>query len=46
MDKPKPPAEMTDAELVQEWNCIEDCDLTDQRTDALAAELEKRQIDI
>ncbi len=39
------PATMTDVELVQEWNCI-DCDNEDKaRTDALAAELEKRNLD-
>ena len=36
------PADMTDLELVQEWNCI-DCDSEDRwRTDGLAAEMEKR----
>jgi hypothetical protein len=45
MDTPKPPSEMTDQELLREWECI-DCDAEDQtRTDALAAELEKREID-
>ncbi|WP_157134788.1 hypothetical protein [Sphingomonas sp. PAMC 26605] len=45
-DDYKDPATMTDQELVAEWNCI-DCDSEDTvRTDALAAELEKRNIDI
>jgi len=45
MDKPKPPSEMTDDELRREWECI-DCENEDEaRTNALAAELEKRQID-
>jgi hypothetical protein len=46
MDTPKPPSEMTDDELRREWNCI-DCDSEDEaRTDELAAELEKRGLDI
>jgi hypothetical protein len=46
MDTLPTPADMTDIELVQEWNCI-DCDSEDTaRTDALAAELEKRNLDI
>ena len=40
------PATMTDRELVAEWECVEECDYGTERTDALAAELEKRQIDI
>jgi hypothetical protein len=44
--KPKPPIEMKDEELLQEWHCI-DCDSEDEaRTDALAAELERRGLDI
>jgi hypothetical protein len=39
-------SEMTDKELVQEWNCIEECDFSAPRTDELAAELERRNIDI
>jgi hypothetical protein len=39
------PATMTDVDLLREWECI-NCDAEDTaRTDALAAELEKRQID-
>ena len=45
MDQLKPPAEMTDQELVREWECIEDCDQSAPRTDALAAELERRNVD-
>ena len=45
MTQPKPPAEMTDQEILREWECI-DCDSEDTaRSDLLAAELEKRQID-
>jgi hypothetical protein len=46
MDQPKSPSEMTDLELKREWECIEECDFSAPRTDALAAELEKRQVDI
>jgi hypothetical protein len=46
MDTLKPPAEMTDQELLREWECI-DCDTENKvRTEELVAELEKRQIDI
>jgi hypothetical protein len=49
MDTPplKPPSEMTDKELLREWECL-DCDVEeeDERTKALAAELDKRQIDV
>ena len=42
MDIQPNPADMTDLELVQEWNCI-DCDSEDRsRTEVLAAEMEKR----
>jgi hypothetical protein len=44
MEEPKPPPEMTDQELIREWECIE-CEVDTPRTDALAAELEKREID-
>jgi hypothetical protein len=45
MDTLKPPAEMTDKELLREWECI-DCESEDTaRTDELARELERRQID-
>jgi len=45
MEKPRPPAELTDQELLREWECI-DCETEDTaRTDALAAELERRQLD-
>ncbi|WP_298689101.1 hypothetical protein [uncultured Sphingomonas sp.] len=39
------PSTMTDQELVREWECVEDCDQSAPRTDALAAELEKRNVD-
>jgi hypothetical protein len=49
MDTPplKPPSEMTDKELLREWECI-DCssEEEDERTTALAAELERRQLDV
>ena len=45
MDTLKHPSEMTDTELLREWECI-DCDNEDEaRTQALAAEMERRQID-
>ncbi len=40
------PATMTDQELVRERECVEDCDQSAPRTDALAAELEKRNVNI
>jgi len=44
-DEYKNPADMTDQELIAEWNCI-DCDSEDTaRTDALTAELQKRNLD-
>lgn len=46
MDTPKPPSEMTDDEIRREWECIEECDFSSERTDALAAEMETRQIDV
>jgi hypothetical protein len=46
MDTLPAPADMTDLELVREWECL-DCDAEDQtRTDALAAELRKREIEV
>lgn len=45
-DTHKDPASMTDQELIGEWNCI-DCDSEDtSRTDALADEIQKRNLDI
>lgn len=45
MVHPKLPIEMTDLELIQEWNCI-DCDVNDDvRTEALAGEMGRREID-
>jgi len=46
MEEPKPLAEMTDLDLLREWECIEECDFDTARTNALAAEMQKRQIDI
>jgi hypothetical protein len=48
MDTPplKPPSEMTDDEIRREWHCI-DCETEDEaRTEALARELERRNIDV
>jgi hypothetical protein len=44
MDQPKPPAEMTDQGLRREWECL-DCEVDTERTDELAAEMSRRQID-
>lgn len=45
MDTLPDPATMTDQAILREWECI-DCDSEDKaRTDALAAELEKRNVD-
>jgi len=46
MDHPKPLAEMSDLELLIEWEYIEECDLGAARADALVVEMQKRQIDI
>jgi hypothetical protein len=48
MDTPvlKPPSEMTDKELLREWECIDCCAEEDERTAALAAELDKREIEV
>jgi hypothetical protein len=42
----KRPREMTDEELVQAWNALEDDDLSSERADALALELEARQVKV
>lgn len=45
-DEPKNPADMSDHELIAEWECI-DCDSEDTaRTEALAAEMQKRDVDL
>lgn len=42
----KSPAEMSDHELIAEWECIE-CDSEDaHRTKALAAELKRRDVEV
>ena len=46
MDHPKPLAEISDLELLIEWEYIEECDLGAARADALGVEMQKRQIDI
>lgn len=44
-DELKNPADMSDHELVAEWECI-DCDSENTaRTEALAAEMKKREVD-
>lgn len=41
----KDPADMTDGELVAEWECI-DCDSEDTaRSNALASEMERRNLE-
>ena len=43
--EPKAPTVMSDQELIAEWECI-DCDSEDtSRSDALAAEMQKRELD-
>lgn len=45
MDTLPNPAEMTDLELIREWECL-DCDAEDKaRSETLAAELRKRKIE-
>ena len=47
MDAPPDPATMTDQQLLREWECI-DCETAEDvdRSGALAAELEKRGLDV
>ena len=43
--EPKAPTEMSDHDLIAEWECI-DCDSADTaRSDALAADMQKRNLD-
>lgn len=42
--KPKPVFEMSDQELRREWECLE-CEVDTERTDELATEMLRRNID-
>lgn len=44
-DRPKAPADLTDKELLREWEGMEDWERDKPRVDSLAAELERRQLD-
>ena len=41
----KAPMEMSDQELIAEWECIDCASEDTSRSDALAAEMQKRELD-
>jgi len=45
LQDPRNPADMSDHELVAEWECIDSNREDTARTEALAAEMKKREVD-